>query len=249
MSFIDPLLNPLLSLGTLWAVILVSLLIAVLITVIYKFTTNQSLMKQLKDEMKEFQKEMKELKAHPEKMMAVQKKAMQTNMKYMSHSMRSTLFTFIPIILIFGWMNAHLAFEPLLPDEEFKIALTFDKDIKGDVEMVVPSGVTVIGNNIKNIIDGRTSWILKGEEGDYIDENALRFDYAGKTAYKDIIITKDPRYTKPIEPRRGDIKNVEVGNKPMKLLNLFGWKVGWLGTYIIFSIIFSMIIRKILKVY
>ena len=249
MSFLDPILNPLLVLGPLLAVIIVSLLISVIITVVYKFTTNQSLMKQLKDEMKEFQKEMKELKAHPEKMMEVQKKAMQTNMKYMGHSMKSTLFTFIPIILIFGWMNAHLAFEPLLPNEEFKIELTFDKNIEGDVTLGVPEGIDIVGEGTKTIVDKRSSFILKGEEGDYMDDKALSFSYGGKTDYKDIIITKEQRYTKPLDVRKGDIKKIEVGNEQMKLFRFFGIQFNWLWTYILFSVISSILIRKLLKVY
>jgi len=42
---------------------------------------------------------------------------------------------------------------------------------------------------------------------------------------------------------------IRIDNNPKKLLNIFGWKVGWLWAYIIFSIIFSMLLRKIIKVY
>jgi len=124
-GILSPIFDPLLKLPMLWVIVIMSFLITFLITLIYKFTTNQSLMKDLKNEMKELQKEMKELKSEPQKMMAVQKKAMQSNMKYMSHSMRSMLFTFIPIILIFGWMNANLAYEPIVPNQEFTTSVLF----------------------------------------------------------------------------------------------------------------------------
>jgi len=74
---LDSVFNPLLNLPTLWAVILLSFLISLIITVVYKYTTDQNLMKQLKSEMKEFQKEIKELRKEPEKAMQVQKKSMQ----------------------------------------------------------------------------------------------------------------------------------------------------------------------------
>ena len=67
--------------------------------------TNQELMKSLKAEIKDFQKEMKGYKDDAVKMMELQKKAMQKNMKYMKHSMKPTLFTFVPIIIIFGWLR------------------------------------------------------------------------------------------------------------------------------------------------
>src|SRR3989338_11025380 len=135
MPFLSPIMDPLLVLPPLWIVIIISLVVTLIITLIYKWTTDQNLMKQLKDELKEFQKEMKELKAHPEKMMEVQKKAMQTNMKYMSHSMRSTLVTFVPIILLFGWMNANIAYDPILPGQEFTITAKFAANTFGTISL------------------------------------------------------------------------------------------------------------------
>ncbi|MFC1769138.1 EMC3/TMCO1 family protein, partial [Nanoarchaeota archaeon] len=93
-TLLDPIFNPLLALSPLWIMLILSFLVSALITLIYKFTTDQNLMKSLKEEIKEFQNEMKELKHDPSKMMEVQKKAMQTNMKYMMQSLKSTLFTF-----------------------------------------------------------------------------------------------------------------------------------------------------------
>jgi len=245
-NLLAPIFDPLLALPMVWVVVIMAFIITFLITFIYKFTTNQSLMKDLKDEMKELQKEMKELRSQPEKMMVVQKKSMQTNMKYMSHSMRSMLFTFIPIILIFGWMNSHLAFEPILPGQEFTTSVLFYTDVKGNVELVIPEGVSVNGELDKTISDSVVKWILKGEEGEYL----LEYNVDGKRYSKELLITNEQAYAKPVKPVKDKIvKQITVDNVKMKVLNLFGWKVGWLGSYIILSIVFSMILRKIFKVY
>src|SRR3989338_11490462 len=162
MPFLSPIMDPLLVLPPLWIVIIISLVVTLIITLIYKWTTDQNLMKQLKDEMKEFQKEMKELKQHPSKMMEVQKKAMQTNMKYMMHSMRATLFTFIPIIIIFSWMSANLAYEPIAPQKEFIVTANFDDVASGAASIKVPEGLTVLGNDTQQIANKRVSFVLKG---------------------------------------------------------------------------------------
>ncbi|MFC1801814.1 EMC3/TMCO1 family protein, partial [Nanoarchaeota archaeon] len=114
---LNPVLDPLLNLGPFWAILIISLVISLLITLIYKLVTNQKKMKELKTEMKESQKKMKELKDQPEKVMAMQKAAMKKNLEYMKHSFKPTLITFIPIILIFGWLQGSLAFEPIMPGQ------------------------------------------------------------------------------------------------------------------------------------
>ena len=75
-NLLNPVLSPLLMLGPTWAVIVISLLIALLITFSYKWMTDQEMMKRLKGEVKEMNQQMKKLKDQPEKMMAVQKEMM-----------------------------------------------------------------------------------------------------------------------------------------------------------------------------
>jgi uncharacterized membrane protein (DUF106 family) len=87
--------------GTPWNVITVSFIITFLITLSYKYLTNQVEMKELKGKMKELQARMKEDKTNQE----VQKEFMSTQMGYMKHSFKPMLYTFLPLILIFGWMR------------------------------------------------------------------------------------------------------------------------------------------------
>jgi len=245
-NLLNPVFGPLLKLPTLFAVILLSFLISLIITIVYKYATDQNLMKQLKEEMKEFQKEIKELKKEPEKAMQVQKKAMQTNMKYMMNSMKSTLYSIIPIIIIFSWMNSNFAFEPILPQQDFITTVLFDEDVKGTIELSVPNGIVIEGGTKKEITDGNVKWILNGREGEYL----LQYIYNGKTYNKEVLITEENIYKEPFESiKDGMIRSIEVIHKEKKLMNLFGWQVGWLGTYIMFSIFFSLIVRRIIKVY
>ncbi len=247
-EMIDPIMRPLLDLDPLLAVGIVSLLVSVIITVIYKFTTNQDLMKQLKGEMKEFQKEMKELREHPEEMMKIQKKSMETNMKYMMQSFRSTIFTILPIIIIFGWMNANFAYDSINPAEQFQVTLNFAKGSYGNITAVVPEGIGAVGENVQEINDGKAIFTFKGEEGEYIEENAIKFEYNGGPVFREVIITNGPRYAvKEKLIKNNNLKSIVMGYEKKKILPILNW--GWLGSYIIFSIIFSMSLRKWMKVY
>jgi len=254
LSFLDPILDflfgPLLNFHPFWSILIISFIIALIITLCYKWFTDQDLMKQLKTEIKEFQKQMKELKAHPEKMIAVQKKAMETNMKYMMQSMKPTLVTFIPIILIFGWLNTNLAYLPIMPDQQFNVLATFKNDATGTIELYRTEGLTILSDFLVEVDGGakETSWLLKGKEGSYV----LELAYKGETYNKELLITNEKAYKPPSKSiRSSDLKTISIGNKPLKILKIpgIGWELGWLGTYILFSIIFSMSLRKLFRLY
>src|SRR4030043_2257506 len=115
-----------LKIPSFWAILIISFAITLIITLVYKFTTDQKKMKKLKEEMKGYQKKIKEVsKSNPKKAMEIQQQAMKQNMEYMKHSFKSTLYTFIPIIIIFGWLNAHMAYYPLEPNQPFTITAYF----------------------------------------------------------------------------------------------------------------------------
>lgn len=251
-SFLDPALNfvfsPLLSISYFWGITIFSIIVSVVITLVYKYTTDQSLMKQLKDEMKELQKEIRELKHDPKKAMEVQKRMMGTNMKYMTHSFKPMIFTFIPIILIFGWMNAHLAYEPIMPGQEFLLTAVFSGDVSGNASLVnIPEGIIMLSERTKEIKAGEAVWALEGGEGRYL----LEVEYKGENYIKQLLVTEEKAYSPVMETVRngGGLKMLKLSNKPVKVVNLFGWEIGWLGTYIIISIISSVLIRKAMKVY
>lgn len=252
-SFLDPVFNPLLALSPFWSIIVVSLLVAVLMSFIYKWMTDQVLMKTLKDDIKKFQKEMKLLRDNPKKMMEVQKKAMDSNMKYMMHSMKPTFVTMLPLLLIFGWLSSNLAYYPIMPGETFTASVVMSEGVSGNVSLIVPEGFILLSDASTNIVNGGANWtiiapvILKNSLG---DSYSLDFSFGGKSELKDIIIATTQDYASVSQSvKNSDFKVINVNNRPLKLMNLFGWHVGWLGSYIIFSIIFSMSLRKIMKLH
>jgi uncharacterized membrane protein (DUF106 family) len=104
-GFFDILFRWALNVSPVFGIFVVSLILTLLITIIYKYVTNQEEMKQLKTEIKELQKKMKEHKEDPKKAMEVQKEAMSKNMSYMMKSLKPTLITFLPLILVFSWLR------------------------------------------------------------------------------------------------------------------------------------------------
>jgi len=181
-------------------------------------------------------------------MMKVQKEAMKKNMDYMKHSFKPTLITFLPIILIFGWMNAHLAFEPIYPGETFSVTALFGEGVTGETELMVDEGVELL-SEAKQRINSDTTWNLKSNTG----EHFLTVKVGKDEQTKKVLITKELMYEEPISIyQHSDIEKIQINYnklKPAGTFSLFGWQPGWLGWYILFSIVFSMGLRKFLKIY
>ncbi|MBI4143417.1 DUF106 domain-containing protein, partial [Candidatus Woesearchaeota archaeon] len=237
-DFLNIVFAPLLKLPALWTIIILSLLISLIIILITKYTTDQALMKNLKEEIKSYQKQIKELKNEPSKAMEIQKKSMEVNMKYMMHSLKPTLITFIPIILIFGWMSSTFAYEGIKPQQEFSITANFDRNADGNAEISVPDEVVVIGDKTQKIENSQATWTLKGEEGEHL----LEVIYNDEKQQHSVLITDESKYLNPVKKTNGLIKSIQANHKKRIVLPI-GYKdwFGWLGTYIIFSLAFTMI--------
>ena len=165
-------------------------------------------------------------------------------MKYMTQSFKPTLFTFIPIIIIFSWLSAHLAFYPIAPDTTFSTTVFLKDGMGMNATLSAPEEITIISDAKQKINAESVTWKLKGKEGKY----NLEYEIGDKVYEKDVVITKTKEYAKVDKLVNDDLVNsIKINNEPIKAMNLFGWKVGWLGSYIIFSIIFSMLLRKWMK--
>jgi uncharacterized membrane protein (DUF106 family) len=99
----DPSFGALINWNATWGMLLVVFIISLLTSLIQKYTTDQTTLRELKKEQKAIQKEMNQYKQDPQKMMEIQKNLWPTTMKIMELSMRGSMYTIIPFILLFRW--------------------------------------------------------------------------------------------------------------------------------------------------
>ena len=85
------------------SIIVIAFFLSLAVTLVYKFLTNQALMKELREQMKKIQDKMK---SNPDKAVELQKQAMSLNMKLMKESFKPLLITIIPFFAIFAWLKS-----------------------------------------------------------------------------------------------------------------------------------------------
>lgn len=268
-------LQQIMSLGPFPVVLLLSALISLIITLIYKYTTDQKAMAAIKTDMDQLRKDMKENK-DTKKMAEINRKLMEKTMGQFRASMKPMIITLLPALLVLGWMQSNIAYQQISPDEEFTTTAAFEKSAAGEIELKVPEGQGGQGiqilNEAKQKAAEKVSWKLKGQEGTY----ELEYAYASSQnsearevytrevkitklwEYRDAVLEKEQSFlginTGDKYPIKKDsqLKRITIDNKPVRpfgQLSLFGWQPGWLGAYIILSLVFSLLMRAVLKVH
>jgi uncharacterized membrane protein (DUF106 family) len=236
---LDPILGPLLNIQPLFAILLISLFLSLVSLLLTKYLTNQKLMKQHRIEMKELQKSVRELTkaGKQESAMSLQKEMMDKNMLIMKESFKPMLITIIPFLLIFGWLYANFSYLPIDADVPFDVTAVLAES--ADVTLVALPEL-LISNSTQ---DGKeTTWTVSGPVGEY----TLQYTANNITVDQDLIIgetyaTPDAAYsTKPF-------KRTLIGNEKLNV-SILGFDMTWFWAYFIFSMIFSLSLRKLLKI-
>jgi hypothetical protein len=143
-------------------------------------------------------------------------------------------------------MSSTFSYESIKPQQEFSISVFLEKNADGNIVLIAPEGITVVGDKSKKIENGKAEWALKGAEGEHL----IEFIYNGEKQQHTILVTTDGKYSSPTKKTNGAIKSISVNYKKLVILpiNYKDW-FGWLGTYILFSIAFTIGLRKVMKVY
>ena len=108
-SILDPTLGALLNWNLTLGMFIIIFIIALITSLVQKYTTDQKTIRELKAKQKEINKKSREFRHDPQKMMEIQKELMPISMKMMKLSMRPIIFTGIPFILTFRWFGDYFA--------------------------------------------------------------------------------------------------------------------------------------------
>lgn len=111
-GLLDPILLPLFNWDHLYGFIILAILISVATALVQKYGTDQEEMRAIKKRQKELQKDMRKYHDHPEKIMELNKEQFEFMGKAMKASMGTIIYTAIPFIILFRWLNDYFsAFE------------------------------------------------------------------------------------------------------------------------------------------
>jgi len=235
-----------------YIILILSFISTLITTIIYKYTTDQKRLKEIKTKLKDMREKQKKHKNDTKKLISLQKEMMQLNMEMLKQSFKSMLYTFIPLIVLFAWMSANVAYHPINPEDEFtitaQISTSYSFDLKEINLTIMPEG-TVTRNDAhvpRNENRREVQWLVKTpKEGTY---TAIIESPTFKET-KEILVSNTNKYNAPIKDiKDSQILKIIVGNEPVRPLRPIGLGLNWLWTYILLSVILSIGLRKALRV-
>jgi len=128
------------------------------------------------------------------------------------------------------------------------LTATFADGISGDAELIIDdtSSFSPGTEAIQTIAAQQASWSIKSDAGTH--DITVKVGDIEET--RQVLITTDLDYL-PMEETfsHSDIAKIDINYKKLRPAGefaLFGWQPGWLGWYIIFSLVFSLGIRRVM---
>lgn len=244
-----------LSWNPLVVIVLVSFFLSLMIVMFHKFFTDQEKLKKIKDEIDDMRDKLKVMQKKVRKgdsdvsqdeMMSLQKKMMSKSFERTKDTMKVSLFTFIPIIFIFGFMNSHYIYESINPGDNFQMSVYMNDNVS--LEIVSQLNHTLISQDYENELFKKTYSFEAKNKGLFV----IDFIHNDSTFSKEVLVTDIQEYIEESKSfNSGVIDRISIDYEkltPLGDISILGWNPGWLGVYIIFSIIFNMSLRKLLEV-
>ncbi len=245
--------------------IFISFLTSLLMLCVFRFTSHQQGIKQVKNKIKAHLLEIRLFKDSLNVSLRAQGNILRYNLKYIGYSVKPLMVMIIPLILILIQLNLWFGHQSLTPGQEVILKVEVDEDLSLlDTEFLIESSSSlVIETSPLRIEETReVNWKLFAKETGI---HELSITVNGHRIVKKVAVAQKPlSKISPVKVRRNiidelfnpgeaplpanhPIKSLEI-KYPLNYMSLFGWKIHWLIVYFAVSIIFGFALKGVFKV-
>jgi hypothetical protein len=244
---------------------LISFLTAFLMLFVFRLTSNQKGIKQVKNKIKAHLLEFRLFKDSLSLSLRAQANILRYNLRYIGYSAKPLLVMIIPLVLILIQLNLWFGHQALSPGEKtiLKVKLQAAQNpLAADIALELSAGLDVETLPLRIEKEGEIDWRLQAREKG-IHELALTVNgqkltkkvYVGQVSLDKISPVKvqgnfiDELFN-PGEaplPKGLPLKSIEVAY-PSRKMSLFGWHLHWLIAYFALSIVFAFAFKGLFRV-
>ena len=165
-SFFDLLINPFTGINPLWSLTLFSLLIAILMLLIFRYTSNQKEIKETKSKIRAYIYELRLFKDELGLVLSAQKNVFLQNLKYIKYALKPMIFMIIPMAIILIQLDSWYGHKPLSPEESTMVSLILSDNLKipEDISIKSDNGLTIETPPLRIAQENRIDWRIQANE-------------------------------------------------------------------------------------
>lgn len=261
----DVLFFPFRSMSPWIGMIVISFLTGLLMLFVFKWTSNQRGIKEVKNKIKAHLLELRLYKDSLALSLQAQGNILRCNLRYIGYSAKPMMVMILPLILILIQLNFWFGYQSLTPNQStlLKVKLKENQNpvqISLEIEPSPELNIETLPLRIEEFQE--INWRFSAREQG-IHQLTLTID--GETVNKRVSVAQkalskiSPMKTGknfiqqvlyPAEsPIKGDsmVRSIEI-QYPTKNMNLFGWHIHWLIVYFVLSIIFGFALKGVFKI-
>lgn len=264
-SVFNLLIYPFKSLNPIWSLTFFSFLIGILMLVIFRYTSDQKGIREVKSKIRAYIFELSLYKNELGVVLSAQKNILSYNLKYIKYALIPMLFMIIPLALILIQLESWYGYRPLSPEESAIVSLTFGKNgssIPSDISLETTAGITVETPPLRIPSERQVDWRIRADEpGDH----EIMFNLDGQSLKQPVIVSEKgltrvmpsvfesgdwESVLNPVQkPLSGDsrVERIEV-KYPSNSINIYNWHVHWLVVVLVLSIVFGYALKGLFKV-
>lgn len=235
---------------------------ALLILVIYKYTSNQKAIRRIRNRIKVNLLAMRLYKDSLQVTLAAQKELFKAGVALLGNSLVPLAVMLLPMIMILAQLQSWYGYEPLAPGAEAVVTVQLDSsESLSSVKISSISGAHIVTGPVRIQSLAQAAWIIQADEADggkitfQVDDEKFEKSLAvGKAQYTQISpLRPGPKITDvllyPAErPFKSDssVQSITIGY-PQR-----AWKTGitnsWLVDFFIMSCALALLLKNVIKV-
>lgn len=257
----DGLLFPFRGLNPWWGMLFASLLTGVLMLAVFKRTSNQAGIREVKDKIKAHLLEMRLFKDNLGVSLGAQRRILAANWKYLKYSAKPMLVMIIPLLLILIQLNFWFGYEPLAAGEPAILKVRLEpgtSSLTAAAALEAPPSVRVETPPLRIAGESEIDWRIRPQEAGLVRLTVAvsggRFDKSVRVAGPALSRLSPMRVrsrfpeallypAEPGLPSRGPVKSIEVAY-PDRRLPFLGLRLHWLVAYFALSIILGFALKR-----
>ena len=259
----DLITTPFATLHPYWGLITISILTGFIMLLIFRFTSDQEGIQEVKNRIKAHIFEIRLFNDDLKLMLEAQKNILKANLTYMKYSLKPMIFLIFPVVLIMIQLSLRFSQHPLTIGESAIVKVKFQDQASFNKNLILkaPEGIKIETPPLRILGKKEVDWRIKAlKKGTYdlgIEVGKMTFSKSLKVS--DQLLRLSTRrvsanilqqFLYPGErslPSESGIEYIEI-KYPTITYHIFGWHVHWLVIFFAVSILTGFMLKGLFKV-